>query len=483
MRIHVRLGTVIACLLLATAACAAPIGHAGRWLLAPDGRVLVIHGVNMPSKTLPAYPAALGFGDDDAAALAGLGFNAVRLTVERYAVEPAPGEFDDAYIQRFADTIRTLSAHGILSLIDFHQDEFGPVFYDNGFPDWMTQTDGLPNAYEVGFPAQYVANPALNRAFDHLWANDPDARGRGLQDDDAELLARVAAHLEDAPGLLGFEVINEPWPGSTYAACFNLAIGCPAFDQGPLSAYYRRAISAIRAQDPEHLIFYEPLVSFNYGVPTNVVPPKDSRLGFAFHDYGVCSATSDGGLPVSVGSACRPEDQLVLDHAEQHSAATGSALLETEFGATTDTQALETELAQYDGARMPWMFWSYTHYIDGLNPDGSLKPATDGNLDQAMTRTLARPYPQLVAGTPTQWSFDPQNKRFRLSYTTRRAGGRGRFPAGAQTVVAMPRVQYPNGYDATVSGGRIVSAPDATQLIIASRRGARSVALTVNSAG
>lgn len=471
--------SLAASLVFTAGAAAAPVGHAGRWLVAPDGRVLVVHGVNMPSKSLPAYPAALGFGDDDASALAAMGFNAVRLTVERYAFEPKPGQFDDAYVDHFADTIRTLSAHGILSLVDFHQDEYGPVFYDNGFPDWMTQTDGLPNVYEVGFPAQYVANPALNRAFDHFWANDPDTRGRALQADDAELLARVAARLRDEPDVLGLEVINEPWPGSTYPACFNLATGCPTFDRGPFSAYYRRTIGAIRAQDPAHLIFYEPLVSFNYGVPTSVVPPKDPQLGFAFHDYGVCSATSDAGLPVSTGSACQPEDQLVLDHAEQHSTSTGSALLQTEFGATTDTQALRTQLAQYDSARMPWMFWSYTHYVDTLNPDGSLKPATAGNFDQAMVETLARPYPQLVSGTPRQWSFDPQTKAFQLSYSTRRAGAHGRFPAGAETVVAAPRVQYPNGYRVSVSGARVVSDPGATQLVIASRRGARIVRLAV----
>lgn len=158
------------------------------------GRVVVIHGVNVPSKWIPAaYPAALGFDEDDAAYLASTGFNAVRLTVERYAVEPRPGQFDDAYVAQFAHTVDTLASHGIVSLIDFHQDEYGPVFFDNGFPDWMTVTDGLPNLTQVGFPAQYVANPALNRAFDHFWANDPGATGNRLQADDGAILAHVAA--------------------------------------------------------------------------------------------------------------------------------------------------------------------------------------------------------------------------------------------------------------------------------------------------
>ena len=109
----------------------AVIGHAGRWMVDPSGRVLILHGVNVASKTLPAYPSALSFDSDDAAFLASEGFDAVRLTVERYAVEPSPGQFDDSYLTNLAATIKTLAANGIYSLIDFHQDEYGPVFYDN----------------------------------------------------------------------------------------------------------------------------------------------------------------------------------------------------------------------------------------------------------------------------------------------------------------------------------------------------------------
>ncbi|MCI0436492.1 MAG: hypothetical protein L0271_23085, partial [Gemmatimonadetes bacterium] len=67
----------------AVAAPDGPIAHAGRWLVDRQGRVVIVHGVNLPTKWLPAYPAALAFGADDAELLASSGFNAVRLTVER----------------------------------------------------------------------------------------------------------------------------------------------------------------------------------------------------------------------------------------------------------------------------------------------------------------------------------------------------------------------------------------------------------------
>jgi endoglycosylceramidase len=471
--------TAVAAADAAVAMPVSPIGHAGRWMLDGRGRVVIVHGVNMSVKQLPAYPAALGFDDDDAAFLASQGFNAVRITVERYAVEPAPGQFDGAYIAHIADTVKTLARHGVLSLIDFHQDEYGPVFYDNGYPGWMTITDGLPNVFEVGFPLQYLLNPALERAFDHLWANDTGSDGKPLQTDDAGILSYVARGLRGLTGLLGYEILNEPWPGSAYPTCIVAGVGCPLFDRGPVSAYYQRMISALRAADGTQLIWYEPLVTFNYSIPTSVVPPADPKLGFAFHDYALCSATGDAGLPISPGGACSTEDSLVLDNAIGYSTATRTALLETEFGATFDTATLNQELGQYDQRMVPWMFWSYTRYIDKLASDGTLLPPTGANVNQAMVATLARPYPQLVAGTPTAWSFDPTTHVLSFTYSTTRARGTGSFAPGSETDIALPAIQYPTGYDVSVRGASAISGPRASILRVVSHAHAAAVTVTV----
>jgi endoglycosylceramidase len=458
--------------------------HAGRWLVDARGRVLIVHGVNVPSKTLPAYPAALGFGNADAALLASAGLNAVRITVERYAVEPTAGHFDDAYITQIADTVDMLASHGILSLIDFHQDEYGPVFHDNGFPAWMTMTDGLPNLYQVGFPGQYLLNPALERAFDHFWADDIGPDGKRLQSDDAEILSHVAGALAGQPGILGYEIMNEPWPGSVYPTCVVPAIGCPGFDKGPLSAYYDRIVPAIRAADPAHMIFYEPLSTFNQGVPTSVAPPADPRLGFAFHDYSLCGTVLEtAGAPSSAQDQCAPEDSLVLSNAEAHAAATGNALLETEFGATHDTETIARQLDQYDAAMIPWMFWSYTGYVDPYAPGGTLEPPTASDINWAMLTTLARPYPQLVAGTPISWSFDPAAKVFHLVYSPDRADGHGAFAAGSETDVAVPALQYPHGYVVSVTGGTVDSQPNAPVLRILSARSDGRITVVVTPSG
>src|SRR5919202_6018874 len=100
---------LVACACLALAPGAqARLGHAGRWITDADGRVVVLHGVNMVNKQRPYVPADTGFGDDDARFLADNGFNTVRLGVIYAALEPRPGQYDDAYLGRIRDTVRTL---------------------------------------------------------------------------------------------------------------------------------------------------------------------------------------------------------------------------------------------------------------------------------------------------------------------------------------------------------------------------------------
>jgi endoglycosylceramidase len=161
---------------------AAPVGHAGRWLTDATGRVLLVTGVNMVNKLSPYAPDATGFDDDDAAFLAANGFDAVRVGVIWKALEPQPGVFDDSYLARIAATARTLGQHGIVSLLDFHQDMYNEKFQGEGAPDWAIDDNGLPAFPQLGFPANYFLQPALQHAYDNFWANAPGPDGVGLQD-------------------------------------------------------------------------------------------------------------------------------------------------------------------------------------------------------------------------------------------------------------------------------------------------------------
>src|SRR6476646_12280219 len=111
----------------------------GRWVLDGHGRVLVLDGVNMVYKRAPYAPDAEGFGRDDARFLARHGLTTVRLGLIWKAVEPQPGEYDDAYLARVRHTTRVLARAGIWTLLDFHQDLFNERFQGEGEPDWAVQ--------------------------------------------------------------------------------------------------------------------------------------------------------------------------------------------------------------------------------------------------------------------------------------------------------------------------------------------------------
>jgi endoglycosylceramidase len=107
-------------------------------------------------------------------------------------------------------------------------------------------------------------------------------------------------------------------------------------------------------------------------------------------------------------------------------------------------------------------------------------PPVGANVNTANLATLAEPYPQVISGTPNSWSFD--NGTFQFSYSTDKVDGLGSFPTGSQTTISVPSVEFPNGYQVSVTGGEVVSAPNAPELVIASDAGANTVNVVVSPA-
>jgi endoglycosylceramidase len=460
-----------------------PLGHSGRWITDANGRVTVLHGLNMVYKRPPYAPDAVGFGDDDAAFLASEGYNTVRVGLIYKAVEPSPGVYDDAYLARIERTVDTLGKHGIVSLLDFHQDMYNERFQGEGWPDWAVQDDGLPAQPQNGFPVNYLLMPALQRAFDHFWANDPGPGGVGLQDRYAAAWRHVAQRFRDNEHVLGYDLLNEPWPGSTWQQCAQPA-GCPEFD-ARMSEFVERVRGAIRSADPTTLVWYEPQVLFNNGSDTQLADFDDAHLGMSFHDY--CLTANEGGGGYS--EDCKTSDSLVFANAEKRSERTGDALLLTEFGATDDPGALLGVLSLADRNMMSWQEWHYCGCDDPTTTGSGdkqaivldpRKPPSGSNLKNSTLGVVTRPYPQVVSGKPQSWAFDPSSKQFSFAFDPgQRVDGAQPFGIGAQTEISIPRRQYPKGYSADVRGGAILSAPGSRVLRVAACRNVQLVAITV----
>ena len=456
---------------------AAPIGHAGRWVTDADGRVLVVSGVNMVNKLTPYTPAADGFDDADGAFLAANGLSAVRVGIIWKALEPEPGVFDDAYLASIASTVNMLGSHGIVSLLDFHQDMYNEKFQGEGAPDWAVDQSG-PVFPLLGFSANYFLLPALMTAYDNFWAN-ATVDGKGLQDWYAGAWQHVASYFNGNPYVLGYDLYNEPDPGSTIYSCLLSADGCPSFD-ATLTSFYTKVDTAIRQVNTTALLFGEPTLLFDIGNPSSLGSTGDANSGFSFHLY--CPFASVSAL---LDFACPSSDSATLSNAEAVSSRTQDALLMTEFGATSDTSILSEDVAAAASAKVGWMMWAMCYCGDPTTSSSTeglvsnLAQAPSGsNVNTAMLDALAVPHPDLVSGTPGSYAYNTSTHVFTLSYSTERADGTGAFAAGSQTSISVPAVQYTSGYQVAVSGGTVVSTGGVLQ--VASCRGATSVTVTVS---
>jgi endoglycosylceramidase len=443
----------------------AVLGHSGRWIVDSQGRVEILHGLNMVNKRPPYTPAAAGFGAAAVSTLAENGFDVVRLGVIYGAIEPQPGVFDHRYIRSIEETVALLASRGVYTLLDFHQDQMNEEFGGEGFPSWSVETGGLPVKPYV-FPLGYTDSPALDLAYENFWSDAPGPGGIGLQQRYVAAWEQVARAFAGDPWVLGYDLFNEPWPANATTA--------------ELASFYSLLIKGIRTVDPNHLLFYEPYVTFNFGVQTELPAFSDGGLGMSFHDYCLDNAAQDP-------TTCAMSEEATIANALAHSSATGVALMLTEFGATDDEADLGRVVGLADASELPWIEWSYCGCRD---PTGSIpprtealvynpsRPGTGGNVDLAKLRVLAEPYPRVVSGTPLSYSFDHATRTFRLVYSTTAPDGH-RFGAGSCTAVVVPPVQYPTGYRATVTGGRVVSDAGSGMLEIASGQTAQEVTVSV----
>jgi endoglycosylceramidase len=470
----VAMAAVLLPVLLAPGVSAAPAyGHAGRWITDTQGRVVIPHGVNMVNKHAPYAPEAVGFGADDAEFLAANGFDTVRVGLIWKAVEPEPGRYDDDYLASIRRTVEVLAAHGITSLLDMHQDQYNERFQGEFAPDWAVLDDGLPAQPRLGFPLNLFVQPSLWRAYEHFLANTPGPGGIGIQDRFAAAWAHTAAYFRDADGVLGYDLLNEPWPGASYPTCL-LPGGCVADEQ--LTTLFRNLTRAVRSTDPTTLVFAEPVPTSV--APTNLGSLNDPNTGWSFHYYCIWASVTDAG--------CDTLSEQVFASAEAYSARTGAALLLTEFGATDDTDQIEAVIARAAATGIGWQYWAYCGCADPTTTDQAgqglvgdpIAAPTGANVDATKLFALATPHPKAVAGIPVSSHLDRATGSWELAYRTTRADGSGNFAPGATTTLSIPRTRY-QGYVAEVRGARVVSAPDAPVLELQSLPGATEVTVHV----
>ena len=182
----------------------------------PSGRVRIFNGMNIDDKLIGdtfRYDLDEAFFEKYEAN----GFNLIRLAVQWANLEPAPGQYSESYLRSIDKIFELAEKHGVYILLDMHQDlysGFGGVGGGDGAPAWACLTDGVkPKPYKFVWAEAYVFGKWVHNCFDHFWNNDP-VLGKGLQDRYADLWRMLAARYGGSPALFGFDLLNEPAPGS-----------------------------------------------------------------------------------------------------------------------------------------------------------------------------------------------------------------------------------------------------------------------------
>ncbi|MDT0157860.1 cellulase family glycosylhydrolase [Microbacterium sp. ARD32] len=418
-------------------------GHAisadGSVLRDAFGRHRVFHGINLVAKggqePTGSY-AERGFaGDwtrDDIADLARRGFSLIRLGVIWSAVEPRPGEYDEAYLDWISEQLDLIHAFGMVAVLDAHQDLYSQRFGD-GAPDWATLTDQPYAATELWSDA-YLSSPAVHEALDRFWANAAGPGGIGLQDRFAAMWSHVAQRLHRHPALIGYDLLNEPAPGSPAPQIFAALIGAfaqitgqdaeqvfadfadPAakfaqlgrlddervhrgigdlihplvarFEQDFVAPLMMRVSQAVREHDTLGMILREHDYFANLGIPSGQPPLDDANWAYSPHGYDLTVDT-----PAIALSSDTRAGTIFARHAET-ATRLGVPVIVGEWGALDlgEGVAGHARFLQdlFDAHGWSWTYWCWQ----------------PGFADSEAARALTRPRPLAFAGDAAQWRVD-----------------------------------------------------------------------------
>jgi endoglycosylceramidase len=299
---------------------AEPDAEAGGRIYDAQGREVLLRGVNVNALAEywqgTEFATTFRFRRRDPERMASIGWNAVRLLVSWSRIEPEPGQYDDTYLEKVEQVVDELAAVGIYTIIDFHQDAWGPSLAaspDEACPAGQTPALGWDGAPEWATLAGDAArctpgvrelSPAVMAAWDAFFADAPAADGVGVQTRYVEMVGHVARRFADNTAVAGYDLMNEP----------------NAFEESEaaaLSSMYERALGAIRAAEQAadglpHLVLFEPPALWSAagrGAPP--VFAHDDNVVYAPHVY--TGGFTDGPITADAFVVAREEAALFGD--------------------------------------------------------------------------------------------------------------------------------------------------------------------------
>ena len=423
------LAGAIAALIVAAPAFAqsTPLRVEGRHFVDPVGRVVVLRGINLAgdSKVPPFVPI-----DDPSALdpLPALGFNVVRLLVLWEALEPRPGQYDRAYLNRIKAVAAECGARNLYVVVDVHQDGYSRYTSfgsGDGFPAWavspksrLYQPDN--GAGSEDWPIRMALDPGTHRSFRDFYSDANGVRTRYLA-----MVQLLARELSSVPRVIGYDLLNEPW----------------GREQSELAGLHADAARAIRAEHPLAILFIEGHFSTNCGIQTHLPRPEFGNYAYSPHYYkpaAIVTRAWRGGT----GTIDR-----AFDHMEAKAAEWNVPLFLGEFGAPAENVRSGDYVAylydHLDAGFSSGAQWNYTPRWTEATKDG-----WNGEDFNILARTghlrgnyRPRPFPRAIAGTPRQFRYEEASAGHRASVEI----AWDARPERGETEIYVPRAVFPAG--------------------------------------
>lgn len=368
-----------------------------QWIKDSCGRIVILHGVNLSGankspdpqkgKFFPIWLSAETFKT-----IASFGFNSVRLLIIWEALEPERGKYNQEYIEEIHEKVKWAEEAGLWVILDMHQDVYSRCkFYGDGAPCWAVMDDGLPFKDSGNWYMNYL-QPAVLRSFDNFWKNKEEIQNHFIQ-----AWVKVASYFQDNETVAGYDLLNEPFPGSLY-------LNNDLFDKSFIQPFYEEIIKQIRRVDQNHIIFLEP-----NAVRTNVLAPRgfpSAWKPFPFNNLVLAPHFYD---PVVTMKVRYDKDKTRLAQAMQvlkeESSRLNLPVWMGEFSVWGDYMLengdafLRDQLSAFNEAFMGWAFWDYDESAKNFPFDKSSKW-------KWLRETLSFPYPSCLAGKPLQFHQD-----------------------------------------------------------------------------
>ncbi len=437
------------------------------------GRQVILNGVNVGSKNKEdGY--IFQSGPELYSKLKKQGVNTIRFLIIWDGLEPEPGVYNEEYLKEIDQRIEWAAANDLFVVLDMHQDLYS-VKYSDGAPEWATLHEDKPHTTGAVWSDAYLMSEAVQTSFDNFWLNKPASDGIGLQDHYAALWQHIAKRYADNKTVIGYDIMNEPFPGSSGVQSTMILLGAYGqlhykltgevlsedqlgamwmddssrmealevisttenydfvisqlfdlvhdFETKHMQPMYQKVSNAIREVDTNHILFLEHSYYSNTGVASSVervtlaYGSPDPLVAYAAHGYDLVVDTEAAAL------AATARVEYIFNQIAKKGKQLKMPVWVGEWGAYYDNSdsVIPTAMNSMNLIEHHLFgnaYWSYTNDLDQM---------------EYFKHVLLRPYPAYTNGELKSYHNNFENGSFTMEWEDGN-------DAAAATVIYIPNL-------------------------------------------